>query len=355
MANVAIGLAARKEGARFEPVVISLQPRPTGEAAVLVERLEEAGIPVHFLDARGVLDSPGVLSQLTGLLGEIQPWLVQTFLFHANVMGSVAAWRAGVGPVVAGVRVAEPSWWRPRAEAMCRPLIARWVCVSSRVAEFVESAIGVAPEKIEVIPNGIELRAWAPSPLSPGLLGLAPDRRVLLFVGRLEPQKGLDWLFELLPDLFARLPQHDLVVVGTGPQQEELTAQAQRLGIASRVHWLGWRSDLAAIWPAADVVVIPSRYEGMSNVLLEAMAGMRPVVATDVEGTAEVLGPLAAEQLVPTGDAPAFAAAIERLVGEPNRALQLGVANHTRIRDEFSLDRMIAAYASLYERMAQPS
>jgi starch synthase (maltosyl-transferring) len=291
---------------------------------------------------------------LTGLLGEIQPRLVQTFLFHANVMGSIAAWRAGVGPVVAGVRVAEPSWWRPRAEAMCRPLIARWVCVSRRVADFVESAIGVGPEKIEVIPNGIELRAWAPSPLSPGMLGLAPDRRVLLFVGRLEPQKGLDWLLELLPDLFARLPQHDLVVVGTGPQKAELTAQAQRLGIAAQVHWLGWRSDLAAIWPAADVVVIPSRYEGMSNVLLEAMAGMRAVVATDVEGTAEVLGPLAGGQVVPAGDARAFAAAIERFLADEDLRMSTGVANYRRVAAEFSLERMIAAYAALYERMAQP-
>ncbi len=111
-----------------------------------------------------------------------------------------------------------------------------------------------------------------------------------------------EWLIETAGAWLASLPDCDLLLVGTGPLQGRLESACRAAGIADRVHFAGWRSDVPEILAASELLVLPSVWEGMPNVVLEAMASRRPVVATDVEGVRELLGPLAARQLVRYGD-----------------------------------------------------
>ena len=285
-------LAVRADRRRFAPVVYCLGAQPPREEASCVPALLAAGVEVHCLGGHAIWQFPVVARRLSRLLAAERPQIVQTFLFHANIVGRIAARRAGVKAVVAGVRVAErAARWHLRLDRMTQRWVERYVCVSRSVADFSIEQGGLPPEKLVVIPNGIDLDKYpARQPADLRALGIGAGRRAVTFVGRLEPQKGVDWLIEAAPRWLAELPDCDLLLVGEGPLRASLETAARTAGIAQRVHFVGWRPDVPEILAASGLLVLPSAWEGMPNVVLEAMASRRPVVATDVEGVRELLG-----------------------------------------------------------------
>ncbi len=150
----------------------------------------------------------------------------------------------------------------------------------------------------------------------------------------------------------AKLPDCDLLLVGTGPLQSRLESVCRAEGIAERVHFAGWRGDVPEILAASGLLVLPSAWEGMPNVVLEAMASRRPVVATDVEGVRELLGPSASHQLVRYGDTPDLIDKIVGLMSNPTAAAALGDANRRRVEEHFSISRTISAYEDLWASLA---
>jgi glycosyltransferase involved in cell wall biosynthesis len=347
-----VELALRLDPAAFSAVVYSLAPLPAASRRMLVERLEAADVPVHFLGLSRPWEYFRGVRQLATLLGEQQPGLVQTFLFHANIVGTRAARKAGVPRVLTGIRVADPRRWRTSLESYLTAAADRHVCVSQSVAEF-SRLRGFAAEKLVVIPNGIDVQYWRhaqPLPLED--LQLARDRRVILYVGRLDDQKGLEPFFDQLPVVFSEFTEHDLVLVGDGPLRESLRHRAQRLGIASRVHFAGWRRDVPAVMAAADVVVLPSRWEGMPNVVLEAMAAGKVVIATQAEGTVELLGLGALEQTALVGDWTGLRGRLLHILRNPLLIKKLGEQNLSRA-EQFSLDSMVTRYQRLYASLME--
>ena len=344
-------LALRLDRSLFAPTVISLRPRPTGLQAELVELLEAANIYVEFLNARSKWQFPFAVGKLSRRLKTLQPALMQSFLFHANVVAALAGKLQGI-PVVAGVRVADPSRARQRAERWLAPWIKRFVCVSRSVAEFCAQSGKWPAEKLVVIPNGVDVERFRNAAVAdPAALGLKTDRRFLISVGRLDRQKGFDWLFPQLPRIFAAQPEYDLLLVGEGPERARLQAQATALGIQTRVHFLGWQANVPRLLKLADFLLLPSRWEGMPNVLLEAMAAGLPVVTTEVEGAAEILGPLAADQMVPVNDAAAFSDRVLAFASSPELRQVTGIVNQERVERHFSLAVMATAYEDLYGRI----
>jgi glycosyltransferase involved in cell wall biosynthesis len=351
-----VELATRLARPRFEPVVYCLGPRPQADESSLAARLEGAGIEVHCLGARSSWQFVPIVRRLARLLAVQRPEILQTFLFHANVVGPLAARRSGVPHVVTGIRVAER---RSRAYLWLERLAARraerHVCVSRSVAEFSHAQGRLPTERLVVIPNGIDVDRYpARSAVDLTGLGLPPNRRAVTYVGRLDRQKGVRWLVETAPEWLAQLPNHDLLLVGKGPEQPALVALSEKLGVASRIHLSGWRSDVPEILRASNLLVLPSAWEGMPNVVLEAMASGLPVVATDVEGVRELLGPAAEAQVVPGGNSQAFSERIVAIASNPELAASLGQENRCRAEREFSLARMVAAYEGLYESLLKP-
>jgi len=350
-----VELAKRLDRQRFLPSVYCLAGPPQGQRTGLVEELASAGVGVTFLGGRTVWQVPKVLLRLVRALRRDRPRIVQTFLFHANLLGSLAARLAGVPRVATGIRVAERAqrWhlWLARAVQV----LADWhVCVSRGVAEFSASRGRLPPKKLVVIPNGVDCQRFADvAPLPLRELGMSEGRRAILFIGRLEPQKGPVWLLELAPRLLGALAGHDLVFVGHGPQQAELQQLSRRLGIAQRVHFVGWRSDVPAILAASDMLVLPSVWEGMPNVLLEAMAAGKPVMATDVEGVREMLGDLVEEQSASQDQPELFLHKLLRICRNPVLQQRLGNQNLQRVQDFFGYDAMVLAYQQLYETMLE--
>ena len=349
-----VELAVRMPHGEFQPSVIVLAPPPPHTQ--LVERLHAAGIPLTFLGARRKWKIRAVVRGLADHLRQELPALVQSFLYHANVVGAVAAKRAGVKRVVTGLRVAERRIgirrWLERATDR---YVARHVCVSRAVHQYAARVVGLPAEKLVTIPNGVNVRRFSQAkPLSPAELGRPDGAKIVAYLGRLDRQKRLGWLLRRWPEITGRQTQAHLVLAGEGPQRERLQQLAARLGVATHVHFSGWRPDVPRILAAADLVVLTSAWEGMPNAILEAMAAARPVVATEAEGIAEILGPLASEparQLVPADDAAAFVEAVLRLLGDESLASSAGLANRRRVEEAFTIERMVERYCELYRQL----
>ncbi len=345
-----VELVTRLDRREFDPVVYCLGPRPVGNPISLADELERSGVPVYCFGARRVAAFPWVLRKLRRQLASDSPRIVQAFLFHANVLAALAARRAGVRHMVTGIRVAERrSLWHLAIARWSGRWVQRHVCVSQAVRDFSLREAGLPENKLAVIPNGVDALRFAsarPCPLES--LGLAPGRRAIVHVGRLEEQKGLAWLLAQMPRILGPLPNHDLLLVGDGPQRARLGLAAERLGLGRRVHFVGYRPDVAEILAASDLLVLASEWEGMPNVVLEAMASGKPVVAANVDGVLEALGPAAVEQVFPPRDAEAFVKQILAILGDPALADRLGQQNQQRARQEFSWEAMVGAYQQLY-------
>jgi glycosyltransferase involved in cell wall biosynthesis len=347
--NCLVNLAVGIDRTRFAPEVYSLGPRPVLGRDALVRRLKEANVPAHFLNIRSTWQFFSAESQLAKMLLAQQADIVQSFLFHANVVGTLAARTAKARAICLGVRVADPSRSRHWIERYVARRADRIVCVSQSVSDFCRNVARFPAGKLLAIPNGVELSRFAEAaPLEATELGIAPDRKVLLFVGRLEPQKGLDWLLPALPKLLDDLGTHDFLIVGDGGARDDLV----KLAADSRIHFLRRREDVPRLLATADMLVLPSRYEGMPNVVLEAMAAGKPVVATRAEGIEELLGEAASSQTAEFGDLPGFLGRIRDLAGSPTLAAELGEANRQRAAETFSLASMIGSYEQMYAELA---
>ena len=174
---------------------------------------------------------------------------------------------------------------------------------------------------------------------------------MILYVARLEPDKRPHWLLDRMPEIARRLPQHDLVVAGRGPLGAALELRPAQLGMAKRVHFVGWRADVPGLLASADLLVLTSSSGGMPNVILEAMASTRPVVANEVHGALEHLGVEHDGQFTPANDPQAFVDAVVRIGGDDNLAHRLGQRNRSRAREVFSIDRTVGSYATLYDTL----
>lgn len=339
-----VQLVTRLDRKRWLPALYCLSaPGP------LVEPLQAAGIPVACLGARHA-GHLGVILRLRRELCRFQPELLQTFLFHANFAGRIAGRLAGVPHLVAGIRVAEKRGrmhlWLDR---LTNGLVERNVCVSQAVADFSMRVAGLRPEKVVVIPNGVDLSAFAdvpPADLTP--FEIPPGSRVLIAVGRLDPQKGLEFLLDAMPQIVSQDHRVHLLLVGTGPLRPAIERWIGGKGLAGNVHLAGWRADVPSLLRASHALVLASLWEGMPNAVLEAMAAGLPVVATCVEGTTELVRDRETGRLVAPGSAGELALAITEILQNPGRAAAMGQAGQNRVRAEFSWEKAVARYDALY-------
>lgn len=345
-----VRLATGLDRARFDPHVFALAGPPPDERAALVDELRAAGLTPRFLGATRKTEVCRAIRQLANWFVEARIEVAQSFLFHANVVTALAARRAGVPRLLTGVRVADPSRWRHRLERWTTRRAERIVCVSRSVADFTRDIAGFPAEKLVVIPNGLDVSRYADArPADPASLGVASGRRFVVAVGRITTQKGFDWLVEQTPELSIQIPDIDMVFVGDGPDRARLEARIGELRLSDRVRFVGWRSDLPQILAASVGLLLTSRWEGMPNVLLEAMAAGKPVVAARVEGVEEVLGPLASAQAYIPGSGADFLARAVAIVRDPRLSAMLGRANQERATDEFSLSTMVKRYERCFE------
>jgi starch synthase (maltosyl-transferring) len=340
-----VALATRLDPERWRPGVFCL-----GKPGRLAEVLCQANLPCECLDAsrRNPLQAIGRLARS---LRRFAPQLVQSFLFHANLAARLAAPWAGSPWVVGGLRVAEhQKKWHLALDRLTAPLATGSVCVSQGVLRFSRDVARLDPARLTVIPNGIDPAPFDFAPRLPRSAIDVPDHAQLaLWVGRIALQKGLPDLLDAAERVIAQRPGWHLALAGDGPQSNWLVQQlAARAPLRDRVHWLGRRDDVPSLLQSADLLVHSSLWEGMPNAVLEAMAARRPVVATAVEGTEDLVVPGQTGWLVPAGDAAALSRALIEAADSPECRRRYGEAGRLRVEEVFSLETTVSAYERLW-------
>ncbi|MGE3820885.1 MAG: glycosyltransferase family 4 protein, partial [Isosphaeraceae bacterium] len=210
--------------------------------------------------------------------------------------------------------------------------------------------LGVPRDRLFKISSGVDAEHFSPGPRGPETLTRTRPRA--MFTGRLHPQKNLDVLLDAWPRI-AEATGASLALVGHGPERDRLTAKASALGLSDHVEFLGSVPDVAETLRTADLFVLPSVAEGMSNSLLEAMATALPCVASDVGGNQDLLGQGDAGVLVRQATPDAWAEALIPLLQSPERRARLGAAARRRIMEEYALGRVVDRYEHQYRAMLE--
>jgi sugar transferase (PEP-CTERM/EpsH1 system associated) len=334
---------------RFLPTVVCLY---NGDATI-AQQIHALGIPVTDLGmaAKWRWDA---FWRLYRLLRRDRPTILHTWMFHANIPGRVLGRLAGVPIVISSERtIGQERRWRYWLNRATAPLADRVICVAGGVADFAAQTIGISPDKLVVIHNGIPLGGFQPGDriAARASLGISPSACVVGTVGRLHPVKGTSYLLQAFADLAPGHAEAILLLVGDGPQRAQLEGLARCLENPERVQFLGNRSDVPRLLQAMDVFVLASVWEGMPNVALEAMAVGLPVVATGVGGTPEAVVDGETGLLVPPRDPGGLARAITRLLRDPELRRKMGQAGRRWVEQHFSVERMVRQTERLYEEL----
>jgi glycosyltransferase involved in cell wall biosynthesis len=321
------------------------------------------GIAVHRLPAPGPKASASAVFTAAAMvrLRELAPDVVHAHSLFSPTTVAVLAHRLLGLPTVAKAlrggelgdvfRIGRKAFSRLRIAAI-RAHIDRFAVISREI-EAELAAMGVAAEKRVQLPNGVDLERFRPLAAEARdalRLELGVDQGpVVLFCGRLVPEKGVDRLLGAWRGVRKRLENAQLVVLGGGPLEPELRAAA-----GPGVRFEGELADVSPWLRAADAFVLPSTAEGLSNAILEAMAAALPVVATRVGGAADCIEDGRSGVLVPPEDTPALADALAKLLVDPNRE-QLGARARAIAEQRYSLESLADQLAALYQELAGSS
>jgi glycosyltransferase involved in cell wall biosynthesis len=289
-------------------------------------------------------------------------WRFDVFHVHTIDYGAVVATMLG-RLLRRRVVLKAAGWWEltgvlspaRRARAHGRLLLAvlrranAWVAVSRELARAMGSA-GVPASRVYTLPNGVDLARFAPGEKNEARrrLGLDEDRPRTLFIGRLVPEKDVTTLLKAWRHVIDVVPEAVLDIVGSGPLEGDLRAQANDLGVEKQVFFHGEQSEVVPYLQAADCFVLPSLVEGMSNALLEAMAVGLPVVATRIEGNERLLEDGVTGRLVLPHDAEALARALVDILQDVYGALSLGRRARKLVLERFGMAGVADAYLALY-------
>ena len=314
------------------------------------QALRDAGVPLCRLGfsrlrlGAGVAGNVAAFTRLVRFLRQEQPDVLHAFLLHSYLTAAPAARLARVPVLVAGRRslgdFKQDRRLLLRFERVATRTTDRLIANAQAVADDTRDRERVSAEKISVVYNGLpddDFTAHPPSQVETGY-------PLLLCVANLKACKGHQYLLEATARLRAGGRPCTLVLAGEGGERPALERQARQLRLD--VRFLGACAQIGPLLARADVVVLPSLHEGMSNAVMEAMAAGRPVVATAVGGTPELLRDRGI--LVPPGDPAALASAIDALLADPGRSAALGAAARRWSRAHLTADAMVDEHVRIY-------
>lgn len=354
-----VALAPHLAGQGIDLHVATLHDRPG-----LQDKLTGAGVSLTCLAGKG--GRAGWARRATELAKERRPDLVHTTLYESDLVGRVAAALTRTPVVTSLVNAAYGPEQRaaPGVSALklfgaqtldvvSARLVTRFHAITTAIADLMAPRLYVPRSRIDVVPRGRDPELLGQR--NPGRrasarkeLGVGDGIPLVLALARQEHQKGLDLLLDAVPPLLRRVPEARVVIGGRqGNQTSLLQRRSDRLPPGA-VTFLGARADVADLLAAADVFVLPSRWEGLGSVLLEAMALEAPVVATDLPPVREVVGTHAT--LVPVGRSDELARAVAATLADPADAAHRAALARQRFLSRFTIARVAAEMAAFYRR-----
>ncbi len=345
---LAIGLAEAGHDVR---VVLLTRDGPRSEA------LRRAGVDVALIRKKFKLD-PTALWRLRSWFRTWQPDVVHTWLFAANSFGRVAARMSGVPVIIASERCVDP-WkrgWHFLIDRRLEKCTQAITTNSEGVRDFYVDH-GIPAKKFVIIPNGIEStivnesRPTINRVTAMKRLEVAENRKLILAVGRLWPQKrirDLIWAGELMGTL---RQDTTLVIIGDGPQRDEMLRHRDAVSRPEFVRFAGARDDVQQLLPHADAFWIASEYEGQSNAVIEAMLAGVPVIASNIPGNRDLVIDGETGCLFELGDEAKLVEKTNALLNNPALAGKIASAAKQRIESEFTITAMVDGHLKLYQNL----
>lgn len=339
-------------------IICMLEPGP------MADSVSEHAAGIETLGMKRGAPAPGALWRLVRLLRNSPCDVLQTWLYHADLIGLIAGRLAGIRHIAWNTRCSSTGneRIRPLTTWIVKLLayLSAWPDLVIANAEIVRTSheeMGYRPKRWVHLPNGFDINRFRPSPERSRAfresLGISEDMLVIGMVARYQPRKDFDGLLAAFALIMNSKPELRLILVGSGTNSQNtlLVEQVNRYGVGDRVHLLGERSDVERILPGLDLFVLASFGEGFPNVVGEAMACGVPCVMTDVGNAAELLGQTGC--VVPINDAAALARAIENMLAEDSFRIQRAAAARARIEQYYSIADIARQYEVLYESMVK--
>jgi glycosyltransferase involved in cell wall biosynthesis len=353
-------IASGMDGSRFENEVVSL----TG-ILDLAERMQEIGVRVRTLGMRKRMPNPLLVMRLAQWIRESKPDIIHTWMYHANLVGALAARLAGNVPVVWGIH---HSALDPRVDKrrtllvsracalLSRKLPNRIVCCSE-AALRIHKKLKYAAEKLEVIPNGFDLVQVKPDPSARVSvrkeLGIPKHAPVIGIAARFHPYKDHHNFIRAAGLLHKQIPEVHFLLCGLNItwQNSQLAGWIEAAGIRDCCHLLGLRRDMSRLYTGMDIATTASCSEAFPVAIGEAMACETPCVVTDVGDSALIVGETGS--VVAPRDPAALAEAWQKLIeGGPELRRRLGMAARRRVQQLFALPAIVERYQAVYARLA---
>lgn len=294
---------------------------------------------------------------LAKVLREKQVDLLHSHMFYASLFASPIGWLSGV-PIIFETPHVREQWrtgWIKSSYVIDRfvgQFVDHFIAVSKSNARYLMEEKRLPKKKIVVIRNGSDLERFDPNwPARAGLkrgLGFAEEDPVLLVIGRLEPQKGHSVLLKSLPVVRREFPNVRLVCVGEGSLRADLEGLSRGLGMEDSIRFVGFQSNMNDWLALSDISILPSFYEGLPLAAIESLAAGRPVIATAVDGTPEVVVNGVTGLTLQPGDSAALASAICALLRDPELRKMLGSAGRKWVLQHFSDKQQVRETEALY-------
>ncbi|MGV3534030.1 MAG: glycosyltransferase [Chthoniobacteraceae bacterium] len=352
---VLLNLLQHADRTRFAPEAVTLHSH-----GVFWEKLRATGLPVRSLSPHHYF--PSYVPGLAALMLAKRYDVVHCHLLVSNVLAKPIAAACRVPVVInhdhCNDKLTDPRKWALPADTWTNRFSTHVIAVSETTRSFVVEHEGVPPDRATTIHNGIDCDTFQPRPenraAARAQFGLPADAWIVGGIGRLTHQKNFELFLDAAADVLKQHPTAYFVIAGTGEDEAALRGQAERLGIAPHVKFLGFVRDMAALYPALDTLLLTSRYEGHPITILEAMAAGVPIVASRLDGIAEMLADGIDAALVPPGDQPGFVAAISRYIESPASASACADAAVAKVRAQFSAQRMARDCEAIYLRYLEP-
>lgn len=344
---------------RFTPSVISLVG--LGEIG---PRIQALGIPVHALGMSPGVPSPHMFLRLVRMLKQLRPDVVHTWMYHADLLGGLAARLAGVRALAWGVRHSNLDPEHNKRATLLVVKACAWVShwVPRRILTCSERALGVhvaagyRADKMVLIANGFDLTRFVPDGAARlsvrAELGLPPDTPLVGVIARDDPQKNHLGFVQAAAAVRAAMPQCHFVLAGQGidPTHVALGQAIEQAGLQQHMHLLGRRDDVPRLMAALDVLASPSHGEAFPNVLGEAMACGVSCVVTDVGDSAEIVGDTG--RVVAAADMADMARQLLAVLQMPaERRWALGAMARARVQERYELGDVTRRYESFYNRL----
>lgn len=344
---------------RFSVSVVALM-----KSGPMGEKIQALGVPVHALGMTPGVPNPVYLIKLARWLRRERPQLVQTWLYHADLVGGIAAKLAGRIPVVWNIRHSTLGsekrrlFWTVRACAQASHHIPHHIICCSEASLRVHVAAGYAAEKMTVIPNGADLMGFKRDPEARRAvrheLGVSQDVPLIGLVARFHPQKDHRTFIEAAARLHRWRPDAHFVLCGEDimAANHQLQAWIQHSGAAGCFHLLGLRMDMPRVTAALDIATSSSSFgEGFPNTILEAMACEVPCVVTDIGDSAAIVGDTG--YVVDIHSPESLFQGCKRLIeAGPDFRTELGRAGRRRVEEQYNLPNIVSRYEALLDRFA---